>query len=159
MFFVCLIWFFTSHQQSFSYIGTGRSGSNPRLFGLESCTLPLRFLNTVCILPVMCICCVFVTWASRCRTDWWHLLWYRWGSTPWGSTPWTVVVMLIVPRLQSQWFVGISRWITRAPWIIPRHRRWIPVRHFEVLYINLMLDYTQIHPTLIQIWKTHSSLD
>ena len=61
--FVCLIWFFTSHQQSFSYKGTGLSawtstklglmfllkdttqwrrwGSNPRSFGLESSTLPL----------------------------------------------------------------------------------------------------------------------
>ena len=26
--FVCLIWFFTSHQQSFSYIGTGLPGLN-----------------------------------------------------------------------------------------------------------------------------------
>ena len=61
--FVCLIWFFTSHQQSFSYKGTvflgwtstklglmfllkdttqwRRWGSNPRPFGLESSTLPL----------------------------------------------------------------------------------------------------------------------
>ena len=60
---VCLIWFFTSHQRSFSYIGTvlpglnqyiarinvscsrtttqwRRWGSNPRPFGLESSTLP-----------------------------------------------------------------------------------------------------------------------
>ena len=59
-----LIWFFTSHQQSFSYAGTGihwlnqylarinvscsrttrqwgRRGSNTRLLGLESSTLPL----------------------------------------------------------------------------------------------------------------------
>ena len=26
--FVCLIWFFTSHQQSFSYVGTGLPGLN-----------------------------------------------------------------------------------------------------------------------------------
>ena len=62
--FACLIWFFTSHQQSFSYIGTvlpglnqywarinvscsrtttqwRRWGSNPRPFGLESSTQPL----------------------------------------------------------------------------------------------------------------------
>ena len=54
----CLIWFFTSHQQSFSYLGVEpvlrinvscsrtttqwrRWGSNPRPFGLESSTLPL----------------------------------------------------------------------------------------------------------------------
>ena len=52
----CLIWFFMSHQQSFSYKGTGLPGlmfllkdttkwrpwgSNPRPFGLESSTLPL----------------------------------------------------------------------------------------------------------------------
>ena len=64
LWFVCLIWFFTSHQQSFSYIGTGlpglnqyearinvsssktttqwhRWGSNLRPFDLESSTLPL----------------------------------------------------------------------------------------------------------------------
>ena len=62
--FVCLIWFFTSHQQSFSYKGMGlpgltstklglmfllknttqwrRWGSNPRPFGLESSTLPCQ---------------------------------------------------------------------------------------------------------------------
>ena len=62
--FFLLIWFFTSHQQSFSYIGTSVPGfnqykarinvscsrtttqgrrwdSNPRPFGLESSTLPL----------------------------------------------------------------------------------------------------------------------
>ena len=62
--FVCLIWFLTSHQQSFSYVGTGlpglnqyyarinvscsrtttqwrRWGSNPPPLGLESSTLPL----------------------------------------------------------------------------------------------------------------------
>ena len=26
--FVCLIWFLTSHQQSFSYVGTGLPGLN-----------------------------------------------------------------------------------------------------------------------------------
>ena len=68
--FVCLIWFLTSHQQSFSYIGTGlpglnqyqarinvscsrtttqwrRWGSNPRPFGLESSTLPLSSLQKI----------------------------------------------------------------------------------------------------------------
>ena len=63
-FIFCLIWFFTSHQQSFSYIRTGLSGlnhywarinvscsrtttqwprwgSNPWPFGLVSSTLPL----------------------------------------------------------------------------------------------------------------------
>ena len=75
--FVCLIWFFTSHQQSFSYIGTGlpglkqywarinvscsrtttqwrRWGSNPRPFGLESSTLPLSHCA-----PIFFFCVVF----------------------------------------------------------------------------------------------------
>ena len=69
-FLYCLIWFFTSHQQSFSWAGTGlpglnqywarihvscsrttmqwhRWGSNPPPLGLESSTLPLSHCTPI----------------------------------------------------------------------------------------------------------------
>ena len=43
-FFVCLIWFFTSNQQSFSYIGTGLPGLNQYLARIN---VPAQGHNTV----------------------------------------------------------------------------------------------------------------
>ena len=81
--YVCLIWFFTSHQQSFCYTGTGlpglyqykarinvscsrtttqwrRWGSMQRLFGLESSTLPLCHCT-----PWLCVWTEYVlVWCS-----------------------------------------------------------------------------------------------
>ena len=55
--FVCLIWFFTSHQQSCSYVGTGVPGLNPQPLRLESSTLPLShcapIFLTLIIRPLM----------------------------------------------------------------------------------------------------------
>ena len=48
--FVCLIWFFTSHQQSFSYKGTGHPGWSSTKLGLKPRSVMIDFQNTCKIL-------------------------------------------------------------------------------------------------------------